>query len=42
MAAEHFARNLRIARLIGTEQSEAGQTEEEEKSAKSGEQKKLA
>jgi len=42
MAREHLARNLRIARLIRSEQSDAGEAEEKEKSAKSGEQKKLA
>ena len=42
VAGEHFAGDLGVARLVGAEQSDAGEAEEEEKSAESGEQKKLA
>ena len=42
MAGEHFAGDLGVAGLVGAEQSDAGETEEEEKSAESGEQEKLA
>jgi hypothetical protein len=42
MAGQHFAGNLRVAWLVRTEQSDSGETEEEEKSAEPDEQKKLA
>ena len=42
MAGEHFAGDLRVTRFVGAKESDAGEAEEEEKSAESGEQKKLA
>jgi hypothetical protein len=42
MTGQHFAGHLRVAGLVRTKQSDAGETEEEEKSAQPGKQKKLA
>jgi hypothetical protein len=42
MAGKHFAGDLGVARFVGAEESDAVETEEEEKAAESGEQKQLA
>jgi hypothetical protein len=42
VAGEHFASDLGIAGLVGAKQPDGRETEEEEKRAKSREQKKLA
>jgi hypothetical protein len=39
MASKHFASDLGITRFVRAQESDAGETEEEEKAAKSSEQK---
>ena len=42
VAGKHFTGNLGVAGLVGANQSDAGEAEEEEKAAEAGEQEKLA